>query len=236
MVWIKKVVAVVGQMFFPHHCYLCNEIILPRQWLCSDCAAHAPVILPPVCDRCGRSVGDCTCGGHHRHYERCVSPYYHKGTVRKGILYLKEGNIAVTARGFAAAMAETVRREYGGIPFDGVVSVPMHKKELKKRGFDQTASLAKELASLLGVPYTPVLKKLTHTTPQKELSAVRRRGNLLGVFDVTGPVAGKTYLLVDDVTTTGSTLDECAKMLKICGAEEVYAVTGAAALLKKSET
>ncbi|MBE6806908.1 MAG: ComF family protein [Ruminococcaceae bacterium] len=234
--WLKTVVAVAGQMLFPHHCYLCNEILLPRQRLCPDCAAHAPYILPPVCDRCGRNEDDCHCGGHSRHYARCVSPFYHKDQARRGILYLKEQNIAVTARGFAEAMAETVRREYGGITFDGVVSVPMHKKEWQQRGFDQAAALAKALAKRLEVPYTPVLKKLTHTVPQKELTAVHRRGNLLGVFDVVGEVAGGTYLLVDDVTTTGSTLDECAKMLKIYGAKEVYAVTAAAALLKKDES
>ncbi len=236
MTWVKTIMAAVGQIFFPHHCYLCNELILPRQHLCPDCAAHAPYILPPVCDKCGRSEDDCTCGGHSHHYARCISPFYHKDGARKGILYLKEQNMAVTARGFATAMAETVRREYGGIAFDGVVPVPMHKKEWNNRGFDQVASLAKELALVLDLPYTPVLKKITHTQPQKELSAVRRRGNLLGVFDVVGEVSGRTYLLVDDVTTTGSTLDECAKMLKIYGADEVYAVTGAAALLKKDET
>lgn len=235
MEWLKTTVAAVGQMLFPHHCYLCNELILPRQTLCPECAARAPYILPPVCDKCGRNEDDCTCGGHSHHYERCVSPFYHKDAARKGILYLKEQNMVVTARGFAAAMVETVRREYGGIVFDGVVSVPMHKKEWQKRGFDQAASLAKEVASLLSVPYTPVLKKLNHTQPQKELTALHRRGNLLGVFDVTGDVVGRTYLLVDDVTTTGSTLDECAKMLKIYGADAVYAVTGAAALLKKDE-
>ena len=234
--WISTALAVVGQMFFPHHCYLCNRVILPRRHLCRDCAAHAPYILPPICDTCGRNEDDCVCGGHSRHYERCISPFYHKDRVRNGIFNLKEEDIAVSASGFASAMAEVVRREYGGIAFDGVTSVPLHKKDLYQRGFDQAASLARELALLLGVPYVPTLKKITHTSPQKELTALRRRGNLLGVFDVTEEVAGKTYLLVDDVVTTGSTLDECAKMLKIFGAEEVYAVTAAAALLKKDET
>lgn len=233
---MSTALAVVGQMFFPHHCYLCNRVILPRQRLCENCATHAPYILPPICNKCGRNEDDCICGGHSLNYERCVSPFYHKDQARDGIMHLKDEDIAVTARGFAAAMAEVVRREYGGIAFDGVTSVPLHKKDLNERGFDQAASLAEELALLLGVPYVATLKKITHTSPQKELPALRRRGNLLGVFDVTEEVAGKTYLLVDDVVTTGSTLDECAKMLKIFGAEEVYAVTAAAALLKKDET
>ena len=209
---------------------------MPHQRICPSCVMKAPYILPPVCQHCGRSEDDCVCGGHSRHFERCISPFYHKNEAKKGILCLKEENFLVTARGFAGEMAETVRREYGGIPFDAVTSVPLHEKDLFDRGFDQAASLAKELAARLEIPYVPTLKKLTQTEPQKELSAVRRRGNLLGVFDVTTDVAGRRYLLVDDVITTGSTLDECAKMLKIFGAEEVYAVTAVAALLKKGET
>ena len=112
----------------------------------------------------------------------------------------------------------------------------MHKKDLRHRGYDQAAALAKALAAQIGVAYEPLLVKLTHTEPQKELSAVRRRGNLLGVFDVVGEVSSRTVLLVDDVITTGSTLDECAKILKLYGADEVYAVTAAAAVLKKDET
>ena len=82
-----------------------------------------------------------------------------------------------------------------------------------------------------------LLRKIIRTRPQKELSALERSGNLLGVFDVepTADLEGKTVLLVDDVITTGATLDECAKMLKIYGAGEVYAATAAAALLKDDD-
>ena len=128
-----------------------------------------------------------------------------------------------------------VRREYGGISFDFVTAVPLHKREFLNRGFNQSERLGQALAKWLDVPYETVLTKITTTAPQKELKAVERSGNLLGVFDVCGDVAGKTILLVDDVITTGTTLDECAKMLKIFGAEEVYAVTAAAACLSSGE-
>ena len=141
----------------------------------------------------------------------------------------------MTVEGFAAEMAEVVRREYGGLPFDCVTAVPLHKRELLDRGFNQAEKLGQALARRMGIPYATVLTKITATAPQKELSAVERSGNLLGVFDVCGDVAGKTILLVDDVITTGATLDECAKMLKIFGAEEVYAVTAVAACLSNEE-
>lgn len=222
-------------VLFPHHCFLCGEVILPRQRMCEDCARQVPYILPPLCERCGRNEDDCVCRGHSRAYERCISPFYHKGVVKRGVQSLKQNNYTAVTEGFAAEMAEVVRREYGGIAFDLVTAVPMHRKDLRRRGFDQAAGLARALSGMMGVPYAPVLTKLRHTEPQKELSAIRRRGNLLGLFDVTADVTGQTILLVDDVTTTGSTLEECAKMLKIFGAEEVYGVTAAATLLQWEE-
>lgn len=221
--------------FYPNHCFLCDEVLLPHQRLCEACLHNAPFVLPPVCERCGRGVDVCICGGHTHAFERCISPFYHKGVAQSAILGLKERYDVVVADGFAAEMAEVVRREYGGIPFHMVTSVPMHKKDLHARGFDQAAGLAKALARRLDLPYTAALSKLTYTQPQKELIAIQRRGNLLGVFDVVEDVSECNVLLVDDVITTGSTLDECAKMLKIFGASEVYAVTAVAAGLKTDD-
>lgn len=232
---MSRVGAFIRRVLFPHHCFLCNEVIYPRQRLCADCLDKAPYILPPLCQRCGRGVDICRCGQRHRTYERCVSPFYHKGAAQTGIYTLKGKGYDVTVHGFAREMAEVVRREYGGIPFDLVTAVPMHKKERMERSFDQAEKLAMALAERLNLPYVTTLKKITATAPQKELTAVERSGNLLGVFDVIADVGGKTILLVDDVVTTGSTLDECAKMLKIFGADEVYAVTAAAAALSKDE-
>ena len=225
----------IKNTFFPHHCFLCNEVLYPHQRMCSNCLQKAPYILPPVCPRCGRSTDECHCAKRRRHFERCVSPFYHKGVAQSGIYTLKGEGYEVTVKGFADEMAEVVRREYGGIPFDLVTAVPLHKRERLDRGFNQAEKLGQALAKRLRLPYETVLTKMTVTAPQKTLKAVERSGNLLGVFDVCGDVSGKTVLLVDDVITTGTTLDECAKMLKIFGAAEVYAVTAAAACLSNAE-
>ena len=232
---MSRLTDAIKNVFFPHHCFLCNELLYPHQRMCGDCLQKAPYIFPPVCERCGRSSDECRCGKRHRTFERCVSPFYHKSVAQSGIYTLKSEGFEVTVNGFAAEMAEVVRREYGGIPFDLVTAVPLHKRELMSRGFNQSERLGQALAKRLGLPYETVLTKITVTAPQKELKAVERSGNLLGVFDVCGEVSGKTILLVDDVITTGTTLDECAKMLKIFGAEEVYAVTAAAACLSNDE-
>lgn len=220
---------------YPHRCLFCSVALPPSQRMCGDCLLRAPFLLPPVCPRCGRGEDVCICGKRTHAFERCVSPFYHTGVAQSRILRLKSEYDRDAAAGFAAEMAEVIRREYGGIAFDWITSVPLHKKDRRARGFDQAMGLAKALSERLEVPYAETLCKLVQTQPQKELPAVRRRGNLLGVFDVTAEVAGRTILLVDDVITTGSTLDECAKMLRIFGAAEVYGVTAAAAGLKNDD-
>lgn len=225
----------VKRVFFPHHCYLCGEVIYPHQSVCGDCVHHRPYIYPPICERCGRSKEDCRCGKRHRAFDRCVSPFYHKGVAAQGIYSLKSHGYQDTVEGFAEEMAEVVRREYGGIPFACVTAVPLHKREWRERGFNQAERLGQAVAKRLGLPYATTLTKITLTAPQKELKAVHRSGNLLGVFDVCADVSDKIILLVDDVITTGATLDECAKMLKIFGAAEVYGVTAAATVLSKDE-
>ncbi len=218
---------------YPHHCFLCGEVLLPRQRLCAACRERAPYVLPPVCELCGRGKERCRCEGRRHAYERCITPFYHTDRAKQGIATLKQEGYGVTVEGFAAEIAEVVRREYGGLPFTLVTSVPLHPKDRRRRGFDQSALLGQALAARLELPYLPVLAKVFTTRPQKELSALERSGNLLGVFEVTRPrlIEDKTVLLVDDVVTTGATLDECAKMLKIYGAVEVYAVTAAGAVM-----
>ncbi len=155
---------------------------------------------------------------------RC--PFGMMGVMRQGILrYKKEARPYITAL-FARELAETVRREYGEEAFTCVVPVPMYEAAQKERGFNPVALLARELAEQLGVPYAEPLVKILDTPAQKELPAARRRGNLIGAFDLRGgaDVRQARILLVDDVITTGSTLDECAKMLKLYGAQRVCAI------------
>ena len=224
----------VANLFFPQRCCLCGKVIEWRQTMCVDCLRDAPYVLPPVCELCGRGEDECSCRKRHRHFERCVSPLYYDDLGESGIGQLKNAADRAVADGFAAEMAEVLRREYGGIGLDCVMPVPQYKKDERKKGYNPAAMLARALSRRTGIPYVAGLRKLFHTTPQKELRAVARSGNLLGAFTVDEPktVNGKTVLLVDDTVTTGSTLDECAKMLKIYGACEVYAVTAACSVYK----
>lgn len=224
-------------LFFPNRCYVCGAVIGWQRHLCSRCYDRVPYVLPPVCSCCGRSKTDCICRGRKRLFERCVSPLYYEEELKPAIYQLKTYGYRQVVDTLAVEMAEVIRREYGGIAFDVIVPVPLHSSDLTARGFNQAQLLARSVASRINLPVRSILKKLYVTKPQKTLSLQQRSGNLLGAFDVVegANISGATVMLVDDVVTTGSTLDECAKMLKLYGAEAVYAVTAAAARLKKDD-
>lgn len=222
--------------FIPERCVFCGKVLLPEQVMCPTCRRFLSVVRPPTCLFCGQRKIDCHCQKRRRHFDAQVAPFYHEGPARSGVLRLKQWNDAQAVAYFTQQMAAVVYREYDVEDFDGIVFVPMTKRELFARGYNQGEVLAKALGKRLGLPVFDVLKKVYETLPQKELTSIQRSGNVFGVFDVTEPsVEGKTFLLVDDVMTTGSTADECAKMLKIYGAGRVMCVTLATCRFKEEE-
>lgn len=223
--------------FYPERCCCCGKVIACGEIICRRCHEDLIAINPPVCSFCGRSKADCGCHQHQRHTQRCVAPFYYQGSAKKALMRLKFNNKIASAELLILGMTETIQREYKDVQFDFIVPVPVSVKTKEKRGYNQSALLAKGLSKKLDLPWNETLLKLWDTQPQRELPAYRRSGNVLGAFDIDGKVDinDKTVLLVDDINTTGSTLNECAKILKIHGANEVYAVTAAASYLSKKE-
>ncbi|HOJ35800.1 MAG TPA: phosphoribosyltransferase family protein, partial [Clostridiales bacterium] len=126
---------------------------------------------------------------------------------------------------------------YSEIAFDCVCFVPESEDVLKERGYNQSRLLAESVSRHLNVPCGELLKKLYTTKPQRTLSAAERQGNVLGVFE-TNPeeiTAGKKILLIDDIKTTGATLDECAKSLLIAGADRVFCAVAAVSPMRASQ-
>lgn len=223
-------------ILFPERCACCGKVIPPLTGCCEACRGELAIVLPPVCSCCGANKEDCTCRKRRRHFDRCAVPFYYEGPVKQGILRLKEQDDVTIAEFFARYMAQAARREYGGLRFDWIVPVPLTKARRRERGFNQSERLAKALSKELGIPVSAVLHKVVETRPQKELTALERSGNLLGAFEVEGAdLTGARVLLTDDLITTGSTLDECAKMLKLYGASEVCVVTAARARFKSPD-
>ncbi len=211
----------------PERCIFCGEVIPAFSLCCDACRETLFLIHPPLCPLCGMSKSDCTCRRHRHRYDTALSPFYCEGAAHSGVLRLKYYDDPRTIAFFADQMATVVRRECASQTIDAVTAVPVTYKKLEERGFNQSELLAREVATRLSVPYQGLLVKIYETAPQKKKHAWERAGNVLGVFDVPNNeiLTGKTILLVDDVLTTGSTADECAKMLKIYGATRVICLT-----------
>lgn len=135
----------------------------------------------------------------------------------------------------AEAMAERIRDNFPDLPFDLICYIPQTKNEMHQRGYNQTELLAERLGELLEIKLSHALVKLYDTTKQQSLSSTARSGNIHGVFDIVEPdeIYQQNILLIDDIKTTGSTLNECAKMLRIYEANTVTAAVFALTTKKK---
>ena len=138
----------------------------------------------------------------------------------------KFGGVSVYAPKYASLMAECIGAN--GLQFDLIAWAPLGPKRLKKRGYDQAKLLAQELSARFEKPSLQLLYKPADNPPQSGTSSAReRKTNVAGVYRVTDPVlaAAQRVLLVDDIVTTGASLDECARVLKAAGAKSVCAAT-----------
>lgn len=224
------------RLFYPPRCACCNQVVAHNKLLCEECADKLPRIEGRVCTACGREKE--FCGKNHRfEFIRCAAPFYYTGPVRDGISGLKFRGHKAAAVYFGIEMAEIVRRRFARVSFDFVTCVPLSEERQRERSYNQAALLASEVAARLEISFEmEALSKLFDNKPQHSLSRAERRGNVLGVYEAAeGLVRDKIILLVDDIETTGSTLNECAKMLKLRGAREVYALTACIVLPKEKK-
>ncbi|HEX3027010.1 MAG TPA: ComF family protein [Clostridia bacterium] len=227
--WIRRVLAIL----FPERCAFCGSVISPGRKACAACEGQLPFVTGEICLNCGRAKTFCVCGHKKREYSGCVVPFYYEGPAKKGIRRLKYSRRVSVAPALAGYAAPVIVRKFGGADFDFVTFVPMSTREKKSRGFNQSELFASALARMLDLPCLDVMTKPFENRPQHDCAETERWGNVFGAFEVRegSAVEGKTILLCDDVVTTGATLNECAKMLRLSGAKKVFC--SAAACVKK---
>ncbi len=215
---------------FPKRCVLCTQVITPEKDACANCLKDLPRVLPPVCIKCGRGKSECLCRNYRFYYSGLTAPFYYEGVIGKSIRNFKFRGKTGHADFFAKEMTVAVKNQFAGKNFDLITCVPLTKNSYKIRGFNQSFLLAKAIGGALNIEISgDLIVKIYDTPAQHTMTSSMRRGNLAGVFDVARPdvVKGKMILLCDDVATTGSTINECAKMLLLYGAKEVCCVTAA---------
>ncbi|MGE5495549.1 MAG: ComF family protein [Burkholderiales bacterium] len=185
-----------------------------------------------LCPRCKQELESFRAGESHIEGIKAFSLYNYDGPIKSLVTGYKYGGRKWLSRFIGGEMD----RQLKSLPFsiDCVCNVPLHEKRKKMRGFDQSEEIALSISETTGIPYIPALKRIRNTNTQTKLNERERRENMKGAFEMAERVSGNV-LLIDDVLTTGATAGECARVLKSAGAENVYVMTFARALLRGKE-
>ena len=199
---------------------------------CMGCGSFATEAGSPVCSDCRGRLPRCPFpwNGDGRSLEGGISPFLYEGVCREMVLALKYRGRLSLAPFLAGKMAEELLRRPEHLPADRIIPVPLHPVRLRERTFNQAELLARSLSRKLDIPVeSDWLIRCRATQPQTDLTREERARNVRGAFDLRGKARLKGFriLLVDDVLTTGSTAQACARLLKSAGARTVVAVTAA---------
>jgi ComF family protein len=220
-------------LLFPSRCACCNVLIEKDKHLCEDCSSKIERIKR-LCTVCGSDKRGCVCKYRTYHFKGAAAPFNHGDVSKQTINNFKfRGNIEV-AEFLSEEMVKSVREAFGSVKFDAVLSVPMQRLKKILVGFNQSEVLARKIAKSLGVPYKNNLKKLKRNKTQHEMSFKDRMLNVKGVYGCEA-IEAENVLLVDDIKTTGATLDECARQIMFAGARNVYGVTAVSNFYKKQQ-
>jgi len=224
---LTQPVGMLCDLFFPRQCVGCGKL---GSFLCSDCCRGLPRIVTPFCPKCGRpeSSGNLchSCWGWQSNVEGIRSPFRFEGVVRKSIYALKYHNLKAISPTLCQLLVEYF--EANPLPVHVLVPVPLHPRRLRERGYNQSGLLACGLGKLVGLPVSEdCLTRSKDSQPQaRTVSAEDRRSNVVEAFYCRDRMLeGKQVVLVDDVCTSGATLDACAMALKHAGAVSVWGLT-----------
>lgn len=223
-------------LFYPPHCAKCHADTASGVHLCAACGEHAKKIEPPFCRQCSQPFEgaiegefDCAnCRDRTFHFDCAVTRYLSQGVVREFVHRFKYDHHFYLRHPLAGWLAEALADErIRARPFDAFVPVPLHAARFRERDFNQAEVLAHLLARQTGQPVLHALKRIRYTTTQTRLDREQRMENLRNAFRVhhAAAVHNRHLILVDDVFTTGSTVEECARVLREAGAASVRVVT-----------
>lgn len=231
---LKEVLKKALDIFYPRRCVICDRVLsLEQKFLCRECEMVLQYTGENYCLKCGRTVREeeeyCpACQGKEYAFESGRSLFLYDAVLRESIARFKYHG----RQEYAAFYANAMYRELGdwirALQPDALIPVPIHKKRYQKRGYNQAEVLAKELGKCMDIPVlSDYLVRVKNTLPQKELSKRERLENLSGAFSVRRG-GGELYkklncvIIVDDIYTTGSTIEMCARILKEEGIRSIH--------------
>lgn len=221
-------------IIYPPRCPMCGDIIIPGKGLvCPDCAPKLPYVGEPACARCGKALEKeekeyCfDCGRRNHFFDQGVSVWSYNEMVKNSIYRYKYRQKREYAALYIEELAKVLVKRLPYWKPELLLPIPVHKTRLRQRGYNQAALLADGLSRRFSIPVREdILVRRKKTRPQKELSVQERRNNLRQAFAVnTSALTAEAVVLVDDIYTTGATVDVAAELLKKAGVSRVYFIT-----------
>lgn len=238
--FLNKIKTFFNEIFiiiYPRKCISCGEIIDENEYLCDYCFNHIESIdHTKHCKICGAEKGQCSCSYRVYRFAGITSAFYNEGIAQKAYYAYKLNHKMHYSRFFAERMAMAVSKSYYGKKFDYICAVPTSLRSKMQRGFDHTEILYKDISLFLNIPRLDnILSCKSYVKPQHTSNFNDRQQNVRGKYSFNYNITGGRILLVDDIMTTGATLDECARQLLLAGADEVYCITALHNASKKVE-
>ncbi len=222
---------------YPERCPVCLRLVMPKgAMLHPECKCKLDIIKEPVCLKCGLPLSsmeeeyceECMCQ-QDRGFDQGRSIFPYHGVVGNALRLVKKEGTEEFVRFFAKQIKQSQLAFIERVAPECIVPVPLHPSRQRSRGFNQAELLAEALEEELGIPVRLLLVKQKKTKDQKSLSKGERRKNVTNAFCVDESAMGqqipKSVLLLDDVSTTGSTLSACAKTLKAYGVARVFYIS-----------
>lgn len=204
----------VLDFLFPARCIICRDLQDPGVFICPECARNL-------------SVTGSQAKQHGDFFDACYSPFFYEEPLRESFLRFKFRNRPQFSRQFGKWMADCLVGQEEA-PFDLITWCPLNWMRRLDRGYDQARLLAEEVARHTGLTAIPTMKK-EHREPLSAMEGIKsvRSAHIMGAYTLrrNADVAGKRILLIDDVITSGSTMSECARILKTAGAKDVVGLT-----------
>lgn len=231
---ISKIPVLICDFFFPHRCPVCDEV-LPVSFeespylICPECTSKLFPVHDPICMKCGKPLGSLLeycddCVRHTHYFKQGKTIFLYKGAMHETMYRFKYSTRREYADFFAAQAVKAHRMWLLSKQFDIIIPVPMYARKKRKRGYNQAEDFAYALGKLLDIPVKcDVIVRIRDTAPMKGLSREDRAKNMKNAFQlVKNGVKYNRVLVVDDIYTTGSTIDAIAKTLSVITKDGVY--------------
>ncbi len=226
--WKERILA----LLFPSRCAICDATVKYDKHICNRCMDEIKTLEDPTCIKCGKKIKTTTelvchdCSTHHHYFDRGYALFDYQ-QVKTSLYRFKYAGRAEYAKYYAQVAEEKYGTLLKQLKADALIPVPIHKRRLKERGYNQAEEFSKELSNRLGIPTrTDLVKRTTATVALKKLGRFERQNNLKKAFIISrNDVKLKTIIVIDDIYTTGATIDTISRIFRHSGVEKIFFLT-----------